>query len=235
MTSISGVVFGWYRFEGRLNISTESGLLALMLVPRFNFTEERINVNSISITSVSGEIDVYALWQYWPQQPLDHHTYAHSISRAIKVDVLHGSNTHISSMAGDVLAYIQPFGKECSTDPSHVFTLAHSGKLLVYFCNVERPLGIFYDPLLNTASEHFVSDGEMVVRYPYSWYGEMRAMVVEGSIDFDGSSIDSVERGDRFVNAKRGSGANSLMKAVLEHGNMDVILGLSDWPPASWR
>jgi len=229
-SSTAGVMWGWYGCEGTMKIHSDSGQIILMLVPRYTFIGKRMRPELISVYTVSGDINVAALWAYWPQQPFTHRTNIHSAYGNIVAEIPHGSSTSLASISGNISAYLRPFAALSPDDTSTISTTTPYGNTVLYLFNAGRELlDEMYDPLLSTKSSHYVGTGDLYLRYPFSWFGSMDATVKEGSIVFNASALDEVEEGDVFVKAVRGRGAGSRMEAVVAlRGVMDVTLGIWD-------
>ncbi|KAH6883319.1 hypothetical protein BKA58DRAFT_374893 [Alternaria rosae] len=228
-SSTTGVMWGWYGCEGTIKMHSESGQIILMLVPRYTFIGKTMRPELISVSTVSGAADVAALWAYWPQQSFTHRTEIHTVSGNLVAQIPHGSSTNLSSDSGNINAYLRPFAAMSLDNASAIYTSTKSGQTNFRLDNANRELlDEIYDPLLSTTSEHYVGDGDMYLRYPFSWFGSMDATVREGSIKFNASALDEVEEGDGFIKAIRGRGAGSRMKAHVDKGMMDVTLGIWD-------
>lgn len=226
ISSITGAIFGRHVCDGRLVVKNEHGSTYLFLGPRYT---GRYEPKSISVSSLSGDIDVVGVFEYWPYQPLNHTIDLHSDSGRIFGQLPHGSVTNITSKTGRIKAVILPFGTAQPEDPSEVYTSSTYGRTSVRL--LDAPLDSVkghYNPLLNTISSHKVGEGKLELRYGYSWYGSMEARVHKGSIAFDSSVLDQFERGDGFVKAKRvrGTPGKSRMDATVGVGEMDIMLGL---------
>jgi hypothetical protein len=227
-SSITGMVTGAYVCDGTIEVTTESGGVGLLLVPRYT-TGKKIQPESILVSTKSGEVELNTLWDYWTEQPFTHRTDVRTVSGRISVDIPHGSSTSLSSASGDINAHLRPFAAENPDSTTTIYTSAESGRTVFRLDNANRePLDELYDPLLSTTSEHHVGVGEMQLRYPFSWFGTMEATVGDGSIKFKGSALDEVEEGDDFVKAIRGRRAGSQMEAHVGKGTMDVTLGIWD-------
>jgi hypothetical protein len=231
VSSITGFVGGAYVCDGTINLHTESGQIDLLLVPRFT-TGRTTQPELISVSSTSGVVNIGTLWDLWIQQPFTHRTEVHTVSANISADIPHGSLTNLSSVTGNISAYLRPFAATSPTDNNAIYTSTQSGSTLFYLDNADRePLDELYDPLLHITSTHYVGRGMMALRYPFSWFGGMHATVGgggQGSIKFKGSALDEVEQGEGYVKAVRGRGAGSRMEARVEVGMMDVTLGIWD-------
>ncbi|KAI4639580.1 hypothetical protein J4E93_008931 [Alternaria ventricosa] len=229
-SSITGVMWGWYGCEGTMKVHSESGQIILMLVPRYTFTRKPMRPELISVYTVSGDINVAALWEYWPQQPFTHRTNIHSAYGNIVAEIPHGSFTNLVSISGNINAYLRPFAAVSPDDESTISTTSLYGNTVLYLFNTGRELlDEMYDPLLSTKSSHYVGTGDLYLRYPFSWFGIMDAIAKDGEIKFNASALDEVEEGDGFVKAVRGRGAASRMEAVVGlRGMMDVTLGIWD-------
>ncbi|KAI4676368.1 uncharacterized protein J4E88_007283 [Alternaria novae-zelandiae] len=229
-SSTTGVIWGWYGCEGRFKIHSKSGQIDLMLVPRYTFIGKPMRPEEIVVYTISGDINVAALWEYWPQQPFTHYTEIHSAYGNVVAEIPHGSYTTLASISGNVKAYLRPFAAVSPDDESTIKTTTLYGNTVLHLDNADRELlDELYDPLLSTKSDHYVGTGDLYLRYPFSWFGKMKAYGKKGSIKLGGSALDEVEEGDRFVKAVRGRGAGSRMEAVVHmRGMMDVTLGIWD-------
>ncbi|KAF2791581.1 hypothetical protein K505DRAFT_339448 [Melanomma pulvis-pyrius CBS 109.77] len=129
-------------------------------------------------------------------------------------------------------AYIRPFGATNSDALNEIYTSSPSGFTCVDLDDPPEDSSGKYNPLLNTVSEHTVGEGILQLKYQYSWYSEMEAIIQQGALAFDGSSLEETERGEEFVKAKRGPKGwspvegESWMEARVGTGDLDIHLGL---------
>jgi hypothetical protein len=229
-SSITGEIFGFYVADGNLTLANEKGAIGVCLIPRVN-SDAAIRLESIQAKTDTGDIHVqmWADWEYWPMQPFTHTTYISSQSGSIWAATPHGSLTNITSSTGDATALMVPFGTDSKEDESWIHTILDQGNLYVHVYNtVQDSLrdGKF-DPMLRTRSRHKVFDGNLTIRYPYSWYGDLEGMVSSGKLEFDASRLEKVERGGWWVKATRGQG-ESFMESWVERGDLDIKVGLGE-------
>jgi hypothetical protein len=232
VSSISGTIFGWYLCDGNLKVTTESSSVIIYLFPTYPFRTDRpFNPESISVTTTTGELNVVATFDYWPVHPLNHTTRVHTASGDLYVQVPHGSVTNISSSSGDITSYIRTYGAAHPDDPSEIHTSSGGGITRLRLNNPEPRYDaeLFYNPLLRTVSSHHVGAGKMLLQYPFSWWGNVAADVKNGTLLFNASALDEVERGDGYVRAKRGK--ESRLEASVSTGELEVSVGIWDSKP----
>jgi hypothetical protein len=232
VSSISGTIFGWYLCDGNLNIHAESSIVVVYLVPTYTFRTERpFNPESISVTTTTGELNVVAMFEYWPVHALNHTTQIHTTSGNLYAQVPHGSLTNLSSLSGNITSYIRTYGALHPDDPSEIHTSSGGGITRLRLDNPEprSDLEPFYNPLLRTTSSHHVGAGNMLLQYPFSWWGDVAAEVGNGTLLFNASALDKVERGDGYVRAKRGK--ESRLEARVGTGELELSVGIWDSKP----
>lgn len=226
VSSINGTIFGWFIPDEHLDIRNEHGEIGIFICPRVGINSP-FEPKSISISSSSGNIHAETVFKVWPPQSYTHRTTIETVSGQVHAMVPHGSYTNFSSGSGNISCYIEPYGAARPDAVSEIYTTSQSGSFNVYLSSAnENSLAGKYNPLLNTVSEHDVGEGKLRLRYPYDWYGEMEARIRHGVLEFDGSSLEDMERGEGYVKAKRGRKGESRMEASVGTGILDVLLGL---------
>jgi hypothetical protein len=228
-SSNTGEIFGYYVADANLKLTNEKGRIGAIVIPRVN-SDVAIALESIQVKTETGDlhVEMFADWDYWPMQPFMHNTQISSLLGSIWAAVPHGSLTNITSLAGDVSAIMIPFGKDSKEDQSEIHTSLAQGEMYVHIYNTLQDSlkdGKF-DPLLNTRSRHKVVQGSLKMRYPYSWYGDVEVFVSSGTLDFDASRLEKVEKGEGWVKATRGEG-ESFMESWVEAGELNVKIGLN--------
>jgi len=195
------------------------------LIPRY--VGPLITPETISVSSLSGDIQVDFTLMYWPMQPLNHTTHVHTTTGKIWAAIPHGSRTNISSISGNLTAIVVPFGAASQDDPSQLHTSADQGSTFVslYDAPLDSLEG-YYDPLLKLRSTHTVKEGALELRYPYSWYGHLEARILHGALKFDSSALEDFEKGDGFVKATKGTQGDSVMEANVDTGRLAILVGL---------
>jgi hypothetical protein len=232
VSTISGAIFGNYVADAHLHLHGEAGHIGGFIMPRFN-SNVPISLQSITATTSTGNIrlEMVGEWENWPVQSFSHTTNIHTQAGCIWVALPHGSQTNVTSSAGNMSVTMIPFGTASKEDQSDIQTFTVEGDMYVHVYNtLQHTLkhGQF-DPLKNMRSRHKVDKGNMLIRYPYGWYGDMEAMVSKGELEFDGSKLKDVEEGEGWVRARRGSAGESFMESWVMLGNMDVKIGSGLW------
>jgi hypothetical protein len=229
-SSITGDIFGFYVADANLNLTNVHGAIGAFLIPREN-SDVAINLESIQLKTDTGTIhfEMWADWEYWPMQPFTHTTFIESESGSIWTATPHGSLTNVTSSTGNVTALMIPFGAEHDDDESWIHIILDQGQLYiqVYDTLPDSLQDGKFNPLQRTRSRHKVYQGNMTIRYPDGWYGELEAMVSGGTLDFDANQLEKVERGAWWVKASRGQG-ESFMESWVEHGDLDIKVGLGE-------
>jgi hypothetical protein len=229
-SSITGEIFGFYVADGNLNLTNVNGAIGAFLIPREN-SDVPVNLESIQVKTETGAInfEMWADWEYWPMQPVTHTTFIESQSGSIWTATPHGSLTNVTSSTGNVTALVIPFGAEHDDDESWFHTILQQGNLYiqVYDTLPDSLQDGKFNPLRRTRSRHKVFQGNMTIRYPEGWYGELEAMVSGGTLNFDANQLEKVERGAWWVKATRGQG-ESFMESWVEHGDLDITIGLGE-------
>lgn len=224
-TTINGTIFGWFTPDKNLRLHNDAGNTGIFLCGRLE--PFIFHPRSISISSLSGYIDLRFVDDSWPIQVYSHRTTVETSSGGLSAFVPHGSFTNITSLTGNISAGIQSYGALHADDNSELYTNSPIGNTLLYIYGSPKSLiKKYFNPLNNTHSIHILGNGDSFIRYPYSWWGEMEAEAKNGEINFDGSRIEYFDREDGFIIAKRGYNGRSRMRAYTETGNLKVHLGL---------
>ena len=63
------------------------------------------------------------------------------------------------------------------------------------------------------------------MRYASGWHGKLEGLVSKGTLDFDGSRLGHVEKGENWVKANVGEGM-SFMESWLDEGDLEIKLGI---------
>jgi hypothetical protein len=233
-SSATGEIFGWFVADANLHLRNDAGPIGVFLMPRLQ-KDIPLALQSITATTVSGDLDVsmYARGEppspdgIWPMQPFTHNASVHSDSGCVHASMPMGNLMNFTSGSGDLAVSLIPFGAADEHARSNLRTYANQGATLVHVWNtLQKSLGDGkFDPLLSLRSRHKVENGSMMIRYPYSWYGELEGMASKGKLEFDGSSLSHVEKGAGWVRATRGNGT-SFMESWVEEGDLDIKIGL---------
>jgi hypothetical protein len=229
ISTVTGTVFGYFVADGHLEVHGDSGFIGFFLVPRYAWDTRPFNPDTVSVSTLTGNIHIEAIFPYWPPHPLTHTTNIHTLSGDLYAYIPHGSFTNITTVTSNISTWLKPYGAARSDDRSEIYTSSQSGaETSVYLVNADLDsLKGYHDPLLNTISEHYVGEGKLELRYPFSWFGQMEAQIEHGPLYFDASALEDVERGEGYVKAKRGKGGESRMRAQVGTGKLDIEVGLS--------
>jgi hypothetical protein len=223
LSSTSGDITGYYVAKGHVNARSEDGWLGLALIPQRDGT---VNLESISVYTVSGTIHVEVAIPYWPSQPHTHITEIHTVFGELWAYIPHGSFTNLTSDEA-IMAVIIPYGTVNPNDPSEIHTHSKSGYTHVRLKETDPDsLEGRYDPLLNTISNHRMEDGKLELIYPKTWFGTLEARIDHGPLIFHSSALRDIERGEGYVKANRGDKGDSRLDAYVQTGDMTIQLGL---------
>jgi hypothetical protein len=228
ISSTYGLIYGQFiPPEENLELRNKYGEIGIYLFPNLFSPSTTFNVDSISISTVSGAITVIGFFDVpWPEKDYTHRLSVSTDSGFIRSQAPHGSFTNYSSNSGDITCYLRPYGTKDKNAKSEIYTTTQSGELAV---RISEAFGLGnkrHNPNHNTNSEHSVETGTMTLRYGYDWLGELEADIRNGVLDFDGSSLDDVEWGEGYVKARRGKSGESHINAHVGNGQLDIKLGL---------
>ncbi|KAF2109729.1 hypothetical protein BDV96DRAFT_554397 [Lophiotrema nucula] len=231
VSSTYGLIFGQLIApKENLELRNEDGKIGIFLLPDYLSPSTTFGLDSISISTVSGDIAVIGVFDVpWPEKDYTHRLSVSTDSGSIRSQAPHGSFTNYSSNSGDVTCYLRPYGTKYQDAISEIYTTTQSGALAVRVSEAFELGNKRHNPNHNTNSEHSVENGTMKLSYGYDWLGELEADIRNGVLDFDGSSLDNVERGEGYVKAKRGQRGKtgkSHINAHVGNGQLDIKLGL---------
>lgn len=228
VSSTYGLIYGQFIAPGEnLELRNEDGEIGIYLLPNYFSPSTTFDLDSISISTASGAITVIGYFDVpWPEKDYTHQLSVSTDSGYIRSQAPHGSFTNYSSNSGDVTCYLRPYGTKDQGTKSEIYTTTQSGELAVRVSEAFELGNGRHNPNHNTVSEHSVENGKMTLRYGYDWLGELEADIRNGVLDFDGSSLENVERSEGYVKAKRGKIGESQINAHVVNGQLDIKLGL---------
>ncbi|ORY01741.1 hypothetical protein BCR34DRAFT_546133 [Clohesyomyces aquaticus] len=232
-SSIDGVIFGWFVPDETLALHNEEGGIGVFLHPMLA-EDVPWDPKNISVSTVSGRIQVGLYYNLWPARVYTHRTTIESVSGWISARVPHGVHTNISSITNNITTAIHPYW---GTDPdslnstrwtNEIHTTSSGDSSVLLYNPPKKSLHEHYNPLFNTLSTHEAGEGELWVTYPFEWWGSMKGKTEHGKLEFDGSLLRDVKRGEGSVAAKRGAKGESWMEAHITTGALNIQLGLRD-------
>jgi hypothetical protein len=226
VSSDSGYIFGEYVANGNLTLHNDRGGIGLWLIPLYG---KPFKPESISVSTHSGTIHVEAPIPDWPvHQPYTHTTNIHTVSGELWAYIPHGSFTNLSNAGNLFAARLQPYGAASPTDLSEIYTYSNEAWTYVRVDDVdpEALKDHLFNPLYHTKSQHYLGDGTLELKYPYSWSGSMKARIENGSLKFDSSALEYFESDEGFVKARKGNNGDSQLDVQVGSGELDILLGL---------
>lgn len=164
----------------------------------------------IAVESVSGDIAIRMGSDdkpHWPAREYTHDLYIKTESGNVLTGIVHGSKTTIRRNSRWVGAGIITYYTTDVNGTSEIITSAITGTMHVIVSSTERDIDeekYPFNVLNNTRSKHEVEDGELWLVYLPEWYGELKADISEGQLLLNGTGLDIIKPGERFVQAKRG-------------------------------
>ncbi|PVI02685.1 hypothetical protein DM02DRAFT_589186 [Periconia macrospinosa] len=225
ISSTDGVISGFFIPEENLELRNEEGGIRGFICPHVA-EGVRFDPQNISISTVSGEINMDFLRVAWPVKVCTHRTKIESVSGDISAVIPHGVHTNISSISGTIKTAINPYGAASPNATSEIFTTSRSGDSWVMVHSPpNESLDGNYNPLLNTVSKHEVGEGELWLDYPLAWWGKMEGRIEHGKLEWSGSSLEDIKQGGGCVTAKRGEGESKIEAHVI-NGALTIRLGL---------
>ncbi|KAF2277204.1 uncharacterized protein EI97DRAFT_432801 [Westerdykella ornata] len=228
ISSIDGVIFGWYIPDENLELRSEDGGIGGFICPRLA-EGVPFDPKSILMSTLSGRIRVGLIYEVWPAKVYTHRTKIESVSGDISAVVPHGTQTNISSISGSITTAIRPYGAASQNATSEIYTASRSGdSWVILYSPPNESLDGNYNPLLNTVSKHEVGEGTLWLDYPFAWWGEMEAKIEHGKLEFEGNLLEDIKREEGHVTATRGKKGASQMEAHVSTGALTVHLGLQE-------
>lgn len=175
------------------------------------------------MVSTSGDIYSESAWETWPNKTYAYGYQIYTESGNINASLLHGGWTNMTSLYGNTTAsvwtgvadHLIGLADEYPLNGIHSFT--QSGNTMF------RLVG-GYISASNLTSQHYVGEGELELRYPDSWCGDIDARIGNGEIRLNATLLSDIQRGDGYVKAKRGEG-DSQIEAHVGSGKLDIIIG----------
>jgi hypothetical protein len=221
-----GSIGGKFFAEHTLDLHTDGGNINGLLVPKLEGPP--LDPKNISISTKSGYIWIETDFseEGWHPKPYTHRTRIQSESGSISVGIPHGSITELFSKTGHISAWIQPYGKDKPGARSEIYTLTESANMDFHLDSVIESSAGRHNPLKNTISKHGVESGNLSIKYPYDWWGDIVAQAWDGEVNFDASRLGEVEREDGYVYARRGEHGHSRLNAKVSDGDLYVRIGL---------
>lgn len=107
VSSIDGLIFGWYTPDENLELRNKHGQIGIFLVPKLG-TDSPFDPESISISSFSGDIHAETVFEVWPPKTYTHRTKIETVSGKVDAQVPHGWYTNLSSISENISSYMKP-------------------------------------------------------------------------------------------------------------------------------
>jgi hypothetical protein len=234
ISSFNGSIFiyGMIAPKENFNAHSEHGHILIMdLVPNFFDLDETLNLKTFSMSSNTGYLELGAPlnpeFPFWPEKDYTHQITMTTISGSIICQMPQGSLTNLSSISGDIGAYLEPYSTSDANARSEIYTTTKTGKIRFFMPKTANMKDGRYNPARNMLSEHSTELGNMTLRYGPNWWGELDVKIGRGEVVLDGDSLENVERGEGYVRVERGTRGDSRIEAQVGEGKMNVFLG--DW------
>lgn len=227
VSSYNGYIFGYYAAHGNLTFQNVHGQIGVLLIP-VNGRPSKLDSISASTLSATIHVEVEYDFTNWPTQPHTHVTNIHTRNGELYAYIPHGSYTNLSSTRSWLFARLHPFGTPNPNDSSEIYTYSESGwqtRVRIDDANLDG-FEDLNNPLLNTISKHYLGEGTLWLRYPYSWFGNVEAQIDHGPLEFDASELEEFEKSEDYVKARRGKEGGSQLDIQVGTGAIDVHLGL---------
>ncbi|KAJ4365603.1 hypothetical protein N0V83_008223 [Neocucurbitaria cava] len=227
VSSYNGYIFGYYAAHGNLTFQNVHGQIGVILIP-VNGRPSKLDSISASTLSATIHVEVEYGFTNWPTQPHTHVTNIHTRHGELYAFIPHGSYTNLSSTCSWLFARLQPFGNPNPEDLNEIYTYSELGwktrvRIDDAILDGSEDLN---NPLLNTISKHYLGEGSLWLRYPYSWFGSVEAQIDHGRLEFDATELEDFEKSEGYVKARRGKKGDSRLDIQVGTGAMDVHLGL---------
>ncbi|KAF2200103.1 hypothetical protein GQ43DRAFT_88818 [Delitschia confertaspora ATCC 74209] len=223
--TVSGSISGKYSLLDLLAIKTVSGSVNINVEPRP--ADEKASVPAVfTATSMSGSIRAEMKTKNIPSR-----NYRASISTGvgtIESTLIHGSETTLKSMAGEITADIIPYslgGSDGKTN-SVLSTQTDSGQTNLRILSPYKNSST--RSLAQLTSSHKTISGALDLSYPEEWKGHLNGKSVTGGIHLQGNGLEVLRRvnepGRSEIEAKKEDG-DSEMRFNTVSGACEVRVG----------
>jgi hypothetical protein len=231
LSTVEGWIGGTYGLASSLHMESQSGFIGGFVV--HNQRLQDFDPKSVSVSSVSGDISLHYLFEALPHQEYTLETKIATVDSLMWLDLLHGSLTNITASGnGSLSAVLMPFMWSSPHVTSEIYTTLNRP---VYTSGITvrnpplvpklHPLEDTFNPLKYTKSLHRVEVGQFELVYPTLWYGDLRAEIVDGRMDFDGNELSNVHFDGTYVKATRGVGGMSDSVTDIGSGQLQLRVG----------
>ncbi|KAK7747011.1 hypothetical protein SLS62_009268 [Diatrype stigma] len=244
VSTTTGKIHGNWPLFDMLGLHTTSGDITASITPKDALASDP-KPAVLSISSVSGGIQ--AAEPVHGEEPLPRRDYlvdVKSISGVLRCSLAAGAGTHLKSTSSDITVDLQPvFNKDKVTrdQPAQLETITTSGLTTV---RILEPLWFEGDQSSSTKpatasgsgtldrleATHKSSSGNIRLRYPQSWEGNLFAESMSGSMGIKGKDVRVVRRSTgwpRSMHARKGDDSKdaSLIRVHSLSGDLDAVIG----------
>ncbi|MCJ1248598.1 hypothetical protein MMC30_005816 [Trapelia coarctata] len=199
ISTSSGSIRGTYPLYDLLEAKSRSGSITIDITPKEASSSDP-QPATLYLSTMSGTIqsntpflatnDRDSLASLVPAR--DYRTTISSMSGALRITTIHGSQTVLKSTTGSIVAELSPYGDP--DDKSQLTTSAETGSTTV---TVLPSLSHPGEALRNFYAAYKVNTGSLVINYPREWEGTVQGTTVTGSINVNWPGLEIESWGGR--------------------------------------
>ncbi|KAF2663396.1 hypothetical protein BT63DRAFT_126211 [Microthyrium microscopicum] len=223
----NGTIFGNWALDASMKMNSHSGNIKIDLIP-YNWSYGPYTAGNINVKSTSGNIDIRTPFLLETPSQRKYMTSIRSNTGDITGEIVHGSETNITTKAGSIEMVMLPY----NVYPDHRSQIrTKSGGRTTLRILVPIKDSYWSSHVMNrTLSRHETGDGNFWVQYPAEWLGNLRGKTDNGTISLRGSFDDKKDISNsnhtEAISARKGQGGSDLRFKV-GSGNAELIIGTS--------
>lgn len=249
VSTTTGKIHGNWPLFDMLGLHTTSGDIQASITPKQALASDP-KPAVLSISSISGGIQ--AAEPIHGEEPLPRRDYlvdVKSTSGVLHCFLATGAGTHLKSTSSDIAVDLQPVinkARVTPEQPAQLETITTSGQTTVrvleplWFEEEDHSSSTTPPPATTTTSSsgildrleatHKSSSGNIRLRYPQSWEGNLFAESMSGSMKLKGKDVKVVRKSTgwpRSLHARKGEDSKgaSVIRAHSLSGDLDAVIG----------
>jgi hypothetical protein len=206
LKTISGSISGAYSLLDLVSVTSKSGSVNIDIEPKAAPAGSS-SPAVFMVDSHSSSVRTDFRRKHIPDR--DYQVYINTTVGSVDGRFIHGSRTEINSVAGAVTADLLPF--KSGDYASMISTHTDSGMTSVTLRTPYKAKGVALTGLL---SVHSTVSGELDVKYPHEWVGQINGTSMSGALHMHGKELELLaevnEPGKNHVEAKKGNGGGRM-------------------------
>lgn len=209
--TISGSITGTFPLYDLLAIRTRSGTIIVNIDPKSVLKSDPGPAN-LQIRSISGSINAEtAVLRGGDSSKIPNRNYVSSLTSAsgsLFCRIIHGTNTQLSTVSGNIDAKLSPYG-----DPQKTSIIKHRSTTGTSSVMVLPSVSNPGDALKQFSGEYNTVSGALAIEYPAEWEGTVSGSTVSGAIEVDWPGLKGSTSGlvPKKYQGVKGNGAGKLI------------------------